>query len=284
MLHEEARDLSQHLVAGRPAVLLVELLEVVDVEDDQRQRMPEARVALDLFLDPQREVAPVVELGEAVLEREVLESCVADRHRRLGRERADQLLVLAIERHDRAGLVEGVQELEHADDAAVQVLERHDQHRPGRVVAGGVDPLVEPARLLHADGVGVGDVDELPGLRDVAGQARLAQLEGLGLEQSLGLVLAELALEEVVLDDREAEVLTVPQEQRARLGPGEPSRLVEDAVEQRVQIALVRERDADLDQLRQQLFAIDHGARLSAPRRGSGRCALRRRALDRRPR
>src|SRR5437879_178074 len=169
MLHEEARDLSQHLVAGRPAVLLVELLEVVDVEDDQRQRMPEARVALDLFLAPQR-------------------------------------------------------------------------------------------------------------------QARLAQPEGLVLEQSLGVVLAELALEEVVLDDRAAEVLTVPQERRARRGPGERSRLGEDAVEQRVQIALVRERDADLDQLRQQLFAIDHGARLSAPRRGFGRCALRRRALDRRPR
>ena len=60
------------------------LLEAIDVEDDQRQRVSEARVALDL-VDPQDEVAPVVELGELVLEREILEPRTADRDRRVWR-------------------------------------------------------------------------------------------------------------------------------------------------------------------------------------------------------
>src|SRR2546426_7375037 len=48
-------------------------------------------------------------------------------------------------------------------------------------------------------------------LGDVAGQARLAERHRLGLQPSFHLALAQPRLEEVVLDDREAEGVAVAQ-------------------------------------------------------------------------
>ena len=114
---------------------------------------------------------------------------------------------------------------------------------------------------MHPDGVRIGHVDDLARLGDVAGQARLGQPKRLGLEALLHRDRAQLALEEVVLDHGEAEVIAFAQEQGAGLGPGEPPRRFQDALEQRVQITLDGESDTDLEELLQELSAIGHRLR-----------------------
>ena len=176
----------------------------------------------------------------------------------VGGERADQLLVLGLERHHRAALVEGVQELEDPADVPGRVLDGDGQHRARRVLGGGVEALVERPGLVHADRVRVGDVDHLAGLRHVPGEARLAQPQGLGLEELSHLGLAEFLRDAVVLHDREPETIALAQEQRAGFGPREAPRRLEDPVQQRIEVALAGERQADLDELVEEPLAIGH--------------------------
>ena len=179
----------------------------------------------------------------------------------MGGEGSNHLLVLRIEGNDRAGLVERVQELEDADVAAGQLVHRDRQHRARRVVAGGIEPPVERPRLVHADRVRVGHVDDLARLRDVPGEARLGQPKRLGLQSLQHRGRAQLALQEVVLDDGEPEVITLAKEQGAGLGPREPPGGHQHSLEQRVEVALGGERESDLEKLLQELFAIGHRLR-----------------------
>ena len=80
-------------------------------------------------------------------------------------------------------------------------------------------------------------------------QARTIQRQPLGIQAMLHLVLAEPASHHIVLDDREPEVGALSKKERGRLGPGEASGLRHDAPEERVQLALAAERDAQLDEL-----------------------------------
>ena len=87
------RHLRQDLVAGRVPVPVVDLLEVVDVEQDEREREAFVLGLVQVVLEPLVEVAVVAEPGERVGERQAhrLQRAV---HRALverdGDERADE--------------------------------------------------------------------------------------------------------------------------------------------------------------------------------------------------
>jgi len=65
-------ELHQHLVAGEVAVGVVDLLEVIDVEQDQRQRGPVPRGERELDADAILEVLLVEDLRQPVAERGVV--------------------------------------------------------------------------------------------------------------------------------------------------------------------------------------------------------------------
>src|SRR5262249_18029597 len=131
----------------------------------------------------------------------------------------------------------------------------------GSVVAGVLEPLVEGAGLVHPDRVRVGDVEYLAGLCHVAGQARLAEPQGLGLEALLQLGPGQLPLDQVVLHHREPEPIAVAKEERPGLGAREAPRRLEDPVEQGVEIALAGDGEPDVEELVQHLLALDGGVR-----------------------
>src|SRR4029078_9285453 len=67
---EPARDLGQHRVAGRMAVAVVDLLEVVEVEEADGERAARGGRLLEVHLELLLEMAVVPEPGERVGERE----------------------------------------------------------------------------------------------------------------------------------------------------------------------------------------------------------------------
>jgi hypothetical protein len=111
VLDEHARHFPEHLIARLVTVPVVDGLEVVEVDEDERHRLAEARVALGLLLDPEREVPAVVGAGQWILEHEIFERCVANGHRRLRGEGVHDALASPIERHDHSAIVAGVDEL-----------------------------------------------------------------------------------------------------------------------------------------------------------------------------
>ena len=76
---QPARHLAQHVVAGEVAVLVVDRLEVIDVEHQQRQRPAVARAARDLALEELEEVALVVGAGQGVHDRHLVDLFVVAR-------------------------------------------------------------------------------------------------------------------------------------------------------------------------------------------------------------
>ena len=93
------------------------------------------------------------------------------------------------------------------------------------------------------------------------GEARLGQPKRLGLESLQHRDRAQLALQEVVQDDGEPQVITLAKEQGAGLGPREPPGRLQHSLEQRIEVALGGEREPDLEELLQELFAIGHRLR-----------------------
>jgi len=81
-------------------------------------------------------------------------------------------------------------------------------------------------------------------------------VQGLGLEAPTHLLFAQLLGEAVVLNNGEVEQVTFAEEQRAGLGPCEPARLGQNALEQRAQVLLAGQRDPDLYQLPERLGQI----------------------------
>jgi hypothetical protein len=168
---------------------VVDAAEAVEVDEDQGDRLTGPLVAPALLFQPRQEVATVVALGQRVPDRERLQAGVADRDRSLGGEGTDQPLVLGIERDDGTVPVEGVDELQDPEKLARRVGQRHDEDRPGPVVQPGVHPAVEAVWPVRRDHVGVVEVQDVAGPGHVAGQARLAQPEGLCLQGPPHLVL-----------------------------------------------------------------------------------------------
>src|SRR6185436_2464070 len=70
---EERADPAQTVVAGRMSAAVVEVLEVIEVEEDQRQRRLAATRAIPFVRQRALEIAAVRDAGEIVLERQRLE-------------------------------------------------------------------------------------------------------------------------------------------------------------------------------------------------------------------
>src|SRR5574341_714088 len=260
VLEEEPRQVLEDLVARAVAEAVVDGLEVVHIEDRERHGLVEARVALEFLLHPYREVAPVVDVGERVLEREVFEPRVADGDRGLGRERPHEALVLGVEGHDAAPVL-GIDQLEHAEDGAAGILHRDHEDGLRPVVQARVHARVEGIRAIRRNHIGVVQIQDVAGQRDVARQADLPQMQRLLLKAAPHLRLTELARQEVVLHDGELEQLTLTQEEGAGLGTCETPGLGEDPLEQGPEVSLTGQGDPDLDQLPERLGQVE-GRRL----------------------
>ena len=191
----------------------------------------------------------------------LVEPAVLDRHRGLRRERAHQLdgaLVvrqhLALDdlgrRQSHVGVALAVDELQHADDLVAVRLHRNHEHRL-RAIA---ELLVEAAVLLVRHVVGqqihVGDDERLAGGRRVPGQARVVDLDGELGERQGGerVVLRQLEAQRVRRRRRRSR-RSFGEVERARVARRDAARLAENHLEQREQIALGRQRDADARQL-----------------------------------
>src|SRR5262249_50977452 len=186
---------------------------------------------------------------------EVLEPGVAERDGGLGGEGPHQRFILRVERHDTAA-VERIDQLEHAEDIVRGILERYHQDRLRAIAEARVDTLIEGIRPVRRDHVRIVQVEDIARERDVAGEAQLAQMQGLSLETATHLLLAQLLGESVVLHDGEAQQVTLAEEQRAGLGPCEAARFGQDALEQRAQVLLAGQRDPDLYQLPERLSQV----------------------------
>ena len=177
---EALAEIAQRGVAGLVALLVVDDLEVVEVEQHERERPPVAGAARDRHLEQAVEAAPVVQAGERVVpgvvaqhvepQREhaqrqhqrAVEGVVVERGPGVEAGRGDeQLLVVGAERpaagaehlqaearffdHDR-----GVVELELLDEGVERLVDERDAGLAGRDRRGEI--LAERAHPLHPDG------------------------------------------------------------------------------------------------------------------------------------
>ena len=179
------------------------------------------------------------------------QQAVGERDRRLRGERLGEALVFLPERHDPPrGGVGGVEQLQHADDVALVVLHRHREER-GRPVAGA---LVEVARAGEIEpflGVGVGHVHGLVRERRVRRDHRVVRLavavvQRDGVERhGVAGAAAHRDGQAVGAHDLELQLVAHQPVERAAVGPRQVFRRDQDRLQQLVDVALLRERDAD---------------------------------------
>src|SRR5207245_5140232 len=80
---------------------------------------------------------------------------------------------------------------------------------------------------------------------------------GLRLPRPLLLRARQPAREPIVLNDRKVQLVVLAKEERARLGACEAARLGQDPVQQRREVPLAREGDADLHEVTERLGEVD---------------------------
>src|SRR5437660_3602264 len=124
LARQELHDLLEHVVAGAVAPAIVDGLEAVEVEQDERQRLLVAGGAAHLFVEPQHQIAPVIAVRQRILERELLEPCTAYRDRRVGRERSRDVFEAGMERNRLAVDAHRVDQLQHAQVSLQGVPQR----------------------------------------------------------------------------------------------------------------------------------------------------------------
>ena len=255
----------EHVVAGAVAPAIVDGLEAVEVEQDERQRLLVTGGAAHLFVEPQHQIASVVAVCQRILERELLEPCTAHRDRRVGRERSRDVFEAGMERNRLAVGAHRVDQLQHAQVSLRGVAQRHRQHRMSAISSGQVDPPVERVRRVARYVVGFRHVDDLAGVRDVAGEARHVQGKPLDLQPLLHFGVAEPPILDLGLDHREAEMGALTQEERRRFRAGEPARLHHDSLEHGGELALAADRDSKLKEVFDHLDTVVGGGCVDEP-------------------
>jgi len=91
---------------------------------------------------------------------------------------------------------------------------------PGRAI----DRAIKNARPVCRNIVGVRNVKNLPGTRDICSEARCAERE-IGLEEPAQLLLPKTSLQYIILHDSESEAIPVTQIEGASLRVSEPAGL-----------------------------------------------------------
>ena len=149
LLLDPLRELAQDRVAAGVTVLVVDLLEVVEVEHEHRQRAVEPGGPLDLPGQAHRQVAEVPQARERVRGGQplglVVQVDVVDRDAGLVGQRAQGVLVGRLE----AAAVETVVEGHHRDDVA-HAAQRHRKHVALRRLGLGGDQPGRPEPAAHA--------------------------------------------------------------------------------------------------------------------------------------
>src|SRR3954469_16986569 len=143
---DPVRDLDEHCVAHQVPMRVVDLLEAVEVQHQQRQRPAEARSTVDLACQRLLEEAVVAEPGQPVGDGEPLrllvQEDVVDRHGRLPGEALNGLEVRVVERLP----VDAVVEVQDTEDAGTGPQRDADQLLGLRLVRGQPHrQLVDPA-------------------------------------------------------------------------------------------------------------------------------------------
>ena len=146
---QEGGEAPQHVVAGVVAQRVVDALEVVEVDDEQREVAAGAGVG-EVALDRQLEAAAVAQAGERVVRGEVLEALEParglDRPHRLVGEHAQRLQRLVGGQQPVLRVVDP----HHPVEPAGRVVQRHDEP----VVVPGERPAPVGDRRVHAAEVG----------------------------------------------------------------------------------------------------------------------------------
>ena len=90
----------------------------------------------------------------------------------------------------------------------------------------------------------------------MAGEARLAEGERLGLQAAFHLPLPDPVDQGVILDDGESELISLAKEQGARVGARKAPGLQEDSLEEGREVSLTCEGNPDLNQLFQEQVEV----------------------------
>ena len=213
---QDVGDVLEHLVALAVPADVVHALEVVDVEHHQRDRVVRAAGALELGAQALVEVPVVVEAGERVGVREVLEARadlgVVERERSRVAEPAGKLELVLVEERVLPGAVDVQRALERAagdqrnGDQRLRVRRRSGHERDAGVLV----------RLVGEDRAAVDDRparDPLP-VRDRAGEDLLRPRAAREDGQQLAPLLVRLVDVQVVVRDELAERVRDPLQER----------------------------------------------------------------------
>ncbi len=158
-------------------------------------------------------------------------------------------LRVGIEHYDLVPFVQSIDELQHTENIAQGVLEGNDKDRSGPIAIPGIQLSAEGIGPIRRNLVNIGNVDNLPRQRHMAGEARLAEGERLGLQAAFHLPLSDPADQGVILDDGESELISLAKEQGARVGARKAPGLQEDSLEEDREVSLTCESNPDLNQL-----------------------------------
>ena len=184
------------------------------------------------------------------------ELLVVERDGGLRGQRRDQRSDALGKRDDLAGsAIAGVQDLKHADDVAVVVLQWNRQERL-RAVSGAFVELLGAREIEFLGLVGGGDVNGFAGQGGMRRHVAVVGLASLGVVEEKRREVDRLAgraperdAEGIGPHDLETQRLVVEQVKGAAVGVAERLGADEDALEQALVVAFRRQRDADLDQL-----------------------------------
>ena len=176
---------------------------------------------------------------------------------RLRGERFQQLPVVCRERDDRAAFpILRVDELQHADDFIFVVAHRHGQKRLGTITGLGVE-FFGAGKIVALRRISIGNIHRLAAERRMAhhhgmiGIARLiVKLDRIEADRHAAGA-AHRSLKRIVAQNLKAQysLFRLMQIQRAGIGMGDALCRYQNGFQQTVEIALLRQRDADLIEL-----------------------------------
>ena len=216
------------------------------------------------------------------------QQAIGQRHRGLRGERLDQALV-GLGKHLRRSIVrvEGVDQLQDADDLVLVVLHRHRQER-ARTVAGHFVELARTGKIEALRRVGIGDIHRFRFENGVGGNERrigraiIAKQRQITKSTACRLAASapQRQTERVRAHDLEVQGFLVFADTIKRAAVGMRDRLggEQDVLEQAVDITLVRERGADLVELLEARQQVVQGIHFRRRRESKGACARTRKA------
>ncbi|OPZ14564.1 MAG: hypothetical protein BWZ10_01889 [candidate division BRC1 bacterium ADurb.BinA364] len=166
-----------------------------------------------------------------------------------------------------AALVDRIDQLQRADCVAVASLHRRRQHR-ARAIAGQAVVAPGAGKIVFARGIDILDADRPTFQNGARRYVRFLQRHGLQFDFAAGVAGSKQA-QRRILHDSKAKPPVLEQIKRARVGVGQLARVVQRFLQQRIEVQLRRQRDADFGQAADLALDVCFGQRTGAlhPRR-----------------